>query len=423
MSTKAGGVMRQRNFALIWLGQTISVAGNGIFTVALPLEVLDITRSPLALAVVVAVRTVTSVIFLLVGGAVVDRLPRRAVMLVSDTTCAAAVGAVALLIALGRADISLLITLSLIMGFCYAFFMPASTAIMADILPAEYLVDGNSLSSLGQSLAQYLAGPAAGGLIVAIAGTAWAFGLDAISFAVSAACLVAMRVANRPQPVRRVSIIRNVSAGLRYVRAQSWLWWSMIALGVANLAAFVPIIILQALLVKDVFREGPLALGILYAANGLGASFAAIYVKRKGAPRRRVLAMWLSWSAEGIFIVLLGLSPTIWMATIFVCVVGACGSYGNVLWFPTMQETVPPELLGRVSSLDWLLSLAMAPLGTVLGGALAGIVGVRVTLVLGGIVAACTGSVLFLPGVRDLDHDMEGGGQPGRVTRRFLKRV
>jgi MFS family permease len=397
---KPANVLRNRNFALLWSGQTISVAGNGVFNVALPLEVLNRTRSPLILGVVVGSKTIVTVVLLLIGGVVVDRLPRRAVMTVSDTTCAIAVGGAALLIAVGKIATWQLIVLSMIMGLAYAFFMPASTAIIPDILPADSLVDGSSLSSLGQSLAQYLAGPAAGGLIVAAAGADWAFGIDAASFAVSAACLLAMRVSAKPA-VPHASTIREMSAGLRYARSQPWLWWSMVALGIANVFSFVPIVILEALLVKNVFRAGSLALGLLYASSGLGRSLAAIYVKWRGAPRRRVLAMWISWSAEGVCAVLLGLSPTIWLATALACAVGIGGSYGNVLWFPTIQEEVPQELIGRVSSLDWLLSLALAPLGVVLGGAAAGAIGVRLTLALGGAIAACTGSVLLLPGVTD----------------------
>lgn len=133
---------------------------------------------------------------------------------------------------------------------------------------------------------------------------------------------------------------------------------------------------------------------------------AAVYVKRNGGPRKRMLAMWLSWSIEGVSIIFIGVSPGISVAAFFVCLAGFCGSYGNVLWFPTMQEEVPAELLGRVSSLDWLLSLALAPLGTMLGGALAGIAGTRLTIILGGAIAACTGSVLFLPRVREPDKSV-----------------
>ena len=290
--------------------------------------------------------------------------------------------------------------------------MPAVSAIARDILPVPLLVSGSSLTSLSQSLGQYLAGPLAGGVIVAAAGTSWAFGIDAISFAVSAGCLAAMRV-RRVEPGPRSPIVTEMREGVRYSRSQPWLWWSMLALGVANLVSFVPLTVLLALFVKNVFKADGLALGVMYAASGLGGALASLYVKRRGAPRQRVLGMWIAWVVAGIAAVLLGLSPTIWLATALVGVVWGGVTYGNVLWFPLMQEEVPPDLLGRVSSLDWMISLALTPFGIVLGGALAGVIGVRLTFVAGGAIAAAMGVVLLVPGVRDPDRRKVTGQVPG----------
>src|SRR5579859_1874492 len=238
------GALRHRDFALLWSGQTVSLVGNGVFTVALPLEVLRLTGSPVQLALIVAARTVPAVLLLLLGGTVVDRMSRRLVMLASDSVCGACVGAVAILIAAGAAGLWELAVLSAVFGVANAFFKPASTAITPDILPPELLVPASSLSSLSQSLAQYLLGPLAGGLIVAATGTAWAFGHDAVSFAVSAGCLAVMRPTPRPagpgSPLRE-----GIAEGLRYCRSQPWLWWSMIALGIGNLACYVPLVVLE----------------------------------------------------------------------------------------------------------------------------------------------------------------------------------
>ena len=166
------GALRHRDFALLWAGQTVSLAGNGVFTVALPLEVLRLTGSSLELAVIVSARTVPAVLLLLVGGTLVDRMSRRLVMLVSDAVCAVCVGAVALLLAVGKAGLWELAALSAVFGAASAFFKPASTAITADILPPGLLMSASSLSSLSASLAQYLVGPLAGGIIVAATGPA-----------------------------------------------------------------------------------------------------------------------------------------------------------------------------------------------------------------------------------------------------------
>ncbi|MGH3149699.1 MAG: MFS transporter [Streptosporangiaceae bacterium] len=395
---RATAALRQRDFALLWSGQTVSLAGNGVFTVALPLEVLRLTGSSLDLALIVSARTIPAVVLLLVGGTLVDRLPRRLVMLVSDGCCGLSVGLVAVLIAAGRGRLWELATLSAAFGVASAFFKPASTAITPEIVPGELLVSASSLSSLSQSLAQYLLGPLAGGVIVAATGTAWAFGIDAVSFAVSAGCLAAMRPVARPA-ASGAPMLDGIREGLRYCRSQPWLWWSMIAVGVANFACYVPLAVLEPLLVRHVFLAGPLALGVLYSASGAGGALASVLAVRWPAPRRPVVAIWAAWAGAGLAAVLLGLAPRVWVAVVFAGLTWCGVTYGNIVWFPLMQRNVPADMLGRASSVDWALSLALAPLGTIAAGAAAGLAGVRATLIVGGAVAAATGAVLLNPAV------------------------
>ena len=406
------GALRHRDFALLWAGQTVSLAGNGVFTVALPLEVLRLTGSPLELALIVSARTAPAVLLLLVGGTVVDRMSRRLVMLVSDSVCGVCVGAVAILIAAGRAGLWELAALTAAFGVASAFFKPASTAIMPDILPPGLLVSASSLSSLSQSLAQFLLGPLAGGVIVAATGPAWGFGLDAASFAVSAGCLAVMHPVPRPAGPA-TPVLEGIAEGLRYCRSQPWLWWSMIAVGIGNLACIVPLAIFQPLLVRQVFHAGPAALGVMYAASGAGGVLTSLYVGRRPAPRRRVAAIWAGWSGAGLAAVGLGLAPWFWLAAVFAGLTWSGVTYGNVLWFPLMQQEVPANLLGRASAVDWMLSLALAPAGTVAGGAVAMLAGVRLALIVGGSVAAATGAVLLVPGVTEPDR-LAGVTGPGR---------
>jgi DHA3 family tetracycline resistance protein-like MFS transporter len=416
-SARPPSALQNRNFALLWSGQTVSVAGNGIFTIALPLEVLRIGGSPLDLALVVSARLVPTVLLLLVGGALVDRLSRRLVMLVSDTASGLTVSVFAGLVALDRVSLGGLVLLAAIFGVSSAFFMPAATAIVPELLPPELLVSGSSLTSLSQSVAQYLAGPLAGGFLVAALGTGWAFAIDGVSFGVSGCCLLAMR--NVPRAGKSDSaVLAGIAEGLRYCRSQPWLWWSFLGIGAANIVSFVPVaMVFQPLLAERVFAGGAVLLGFLYAANGAGSALASLYVKRRGAPRRRLLSIWVSWAAAGIAAALIGLSPWAWLATVFAAALWFCMTYGNVLWFPLLQEEVPPALLGRVSSVDWLLSLALSPVGTVVGGAAVGVTGIRPAIVVGGVLAASTAAVLLIPGVRAPDQ------RPGRVPASATRTV
>jgi len=392
--------LRSRNFLLLWTGQSISLVGNGIFTVALPLEVLQVSNSSLSLAVVVSARLVPWVSLLLFGGTLVDRLSRRIVMLVCDVVSGLSVSALALVVVLHQARIWELVLLAVVFGSSNAFFMPAATAITPELLPRELLVSGNALNSLSQSLGQYLAGPLLGGIMVAIVGTGWAFGIDGASFLFSAFCLVAIKNVAAAE-TERSAVWKSIREGLSYCRSQPWLWWSMLAVGLANLVSFVPLsTFLQPLLVRHVFNAGSLVLGIMYAANGAGGAAAAIYVKRYGAPRHRVTAILTAWGSAGLAAILVGISPWPWMAIVFVACMWLGVTYGNVLWLPLMQEEVPPRLLGRVSSVDWLFSLALSPVGTIIAGILAGTIGIRMTIIIGGALSAATVGVLAVPGVR-----------------------
>jgi len=394
--------LQHRNFALLWSGQTISIAGNGIFTVALPLEVLRLTRSSLDLALVISARTMPALILLLVGGTLVDRLSRRLVMLISDAICGIFVSLLAVLIIFREEQLPELFLLAVILGIASAFFRPAATAIVRDVLPPELFVSANSLSSLSQALAQYLAGPLAGGVIVAAAGTGWAFGIDAVTFVVSAACLAAMRNIAEVKAAK-TRLASGMMEGLRYCHSQHWLWWSMIALGVANLSCFVPFAILEPLLVRNGFNAGPLAVGIMFGASGTGGALASILAGRRETPLRRVRTMWTAWSLAGICGMSIGLSPRLWVAVVCASLTWGLATYGNIIWLSMIQEETPPRLLGRISSIDWLFSLALSPLGAIAGGVAAQTIGVRLTLVAGGAITAATGAVLLIPRMTDLD--------------------
>jgi MFS family permease len=392
--------LRHRDFALLWSGQSISLIGDGVFTVALALETLHIDNKPAALSFVLAARLLPTVLLLLVGGVIVDRVPRRVAMLVSDGSRGVAVTVIALLVGLGDIQIWQLVVISILFGAADALFYPASTAVVPEILPAELLVQGSALSATSQTAAQVLIGPALGGVIVASLGSDWAFAADAASFVVSAGCLLAMARLPRPKPSGR-SPLAEAREGLRYCRSQPWLWGTIIAAGIANFVSFSPLAILIPLLVKNVLHQGPIALGLVFAAGGVGGIVMSLLVVRLGSPRRRITAMWVGWGIAAVGTAALAVSPDVWLAGACVLVVLGMLQYGNLLWNPLMQELVPEELIGRASSVDWTISLSLSPLGVITAGALAGAIGVRTTILIGGIISLLMTGVLLLPGVRD----------------------
>jgi MFS family permease len=396
---------------LLWSGQSVSLVGDGVYTVALALETLRIDDHPLALSLVLAARLLPTVLLLIAGGVIVDRVPRRLAMLASDITRGAAVGVIALLVALGALQVWELIAISAVFGAADALFYPAATAVTPEILPAELLVQGSALNQTSQTVAEMLIGPALGGLMVVALGYQWAFALDGVSFAISASCVLAM--ASRPRPtLSGGSALSDAREGLRYVRSQRWLWVSLGAAGLANFAAFSPLGLLVPLLIRNVLHQGPLALGLVLAAGGVGGGTAALLVAKFGAPRLRITSMWIGWGVSAMAIIGLAVAPNVWIAGAFAFIETGTLMYGNVLWSPIMQELVPPELLGRASSVDWLVSLSLSPLGVLVSGAAAGVIGTRTTMLIGGCISLSVCGILFIPGVRDPERRLSSRTAP-----------
>lgn len=386
----------------------MSVAGDGIFIVAVALEALRLDHSPTGLSLVLAARIVPAVCLLPIGGAVVDRVPRRLGMLAGDVGRGVAVGLIALAVATGTARLWELLAMAVVFGVCDAFFAPASTAIIPELLPTELLVQGSSLTGTSQQAAQGFIGPALGGLLAATAGIGAAFAADAASFAVSTACLLAMTSRRKPADPAvtpasspRRSLLAEVRDGLRYCASRRWLWMAISSHGFISTVAIMPLFVLVPVLIKQVLGESDAVLGLVLAAGGVGGIAGAILAGRIPVRGRQVTAMWVSLGAAGATVAGLGGAPNVWYAGLAVAVVWAFATSGNVLWAPILQEHVPADMLGRASSIEWTASFAGTPLGLVGAGLLATVLGVRATMLAGGGLAALTTLGLMVPGVRD----------------------
>jgi MFS family permease len=392
--------LKHRDFALLWWGQSVSLVGDGIFTVTLALEALHLDPRPLGLSIVLSARLLPTVLLLIFGGVIVDRMPRRMAMLLSDATRGMAVALIAVLVWTNQARLWQLVVMAVVFGAANALFYPAETAVLPELLPRDLLVQANALNRLSQTVALSLVGPAVGGLLVGSLGTAWGFALDALSFGVSAAALVAIAGRPRPAPSGH-SMLADALDGVRYVRSQPWLWVTLVTAGLANFTAFAPLAVLLPLLVRRVLDESATALGLVFAAAGLGGAITSLLLARFGAPRRRITAMWVGWSLSGASIIVIGLAPTIWLVGLGQFLVFGLLVYGNALWSSLMQDLVPADLLGRASSVDWLVSLCLSPLGVLAAGFVAGVIGTRNTILAGGVIATFGILALLVPGMRD----------------------
>ncbi|HEY5303987.1 MAG TPA: MFS transporter [Acidimicrobiales bacterium] len=373
-------VLSNRQFALIWGGQTISQFGDGILSVALPLLVLSITGNATDLGLVVAARLVPTVVFLLLGGAVTDRVSRRLAMLTSDG-CRAVITVGLGILALSRnLDLTELLVGAILFGVFDALFYPASTALLPEIVGPEFLTSSNSLNRFTGAFAGGLLGPIVGGVVASTIGTAWPLIIDAGTFIVSAACLLAMASTPRPQSSGH-SMVSEIKVGLSYCRQTPWIFWTIGVAGLANALVFSPSAILLPLLFKRVLHAPNWMVGVGFGAVGLGGLVGALIMMVVPRPRARIRTMWLAWAMAPLLAVFFGLSNSAWLASIIVFAVGIFLMVGNILWQTLLQSEVPKEILGRVSSVDWMVSLGLSPVGVAIAGVVSGTIGVRATII------------------------------------------
>lgn len=373
-------VLAQRDPFLLHVGQSISVVGDGIANVAFALLVLSLTHSPVDLGWFAAARMTPTVLLLLVGGVIVDRFPRRAIILFSDIMrCLLTTGTLALLISHHLLFVDLLV-FAFFFGTFDALFMPAVSALIPQIVTAEYLPAMNANRELSNNLFGYGLGPAIGGVVAAYSLT-WAVGLDAASFAISTVMMSFLRRQPQPEVERGERFLTQVREGLRFARRTRWFWTSLVVVSVINALLFSPSVIYDTFLLRHTFHSSARILGLTLGAGGVSGGLTALFIGNLPVPRRRVRGMWTAWSLASASTLLVAFAGNYWWVIISNILCVPLLVTGNVIWMTLMQSEVPEELMGRVASIDMFASLGLAPIGYAIAGGAIAAFGVRTYLV------------------------------------------
>lgn len=404
--------LRRRDFALLSAGSLVSLLGDGFFYIALAWQVYSISNIPTAMSIVGVTWTLPSVLFVLIGGALSDRFDRRRLMISADLVRAAAIGTLAVLSAAGVIQLWHVAVLIIFVGAGDAFFNPASTAIVPDLVPEDQLPAANALGALYRNLMQRLAGPAIAGIVIAAFGPAAALGFDALSFVASAAAVLAIRTRPAARPAVSGFGIRDtigqVAEGVRYVRSKAWIWATLLTGMFALLVFMGPIEVLVPYLLKNRLSLGPDALGIVFAVGGIGSMAMSVLVGAVGLPRLRVTAMYLAFTLGIAITGGFGLMTALWQAMLIFFVAQGAFQLGQIIWTTMLQQLVPRELLGRIVSLDWLTSTALVPISFALTAPVSAALGAETTVIGAAVIGALLiGALLFLPGVRDPERSID----------------
>jgi MFS family permease len=389
--------LREREFRLLWLGRSLSSVGDALVPVAAAFAVLEIGTAT-DLGIVLGASMGGRLVFTLVGGVWADRLPRRLIMITSDAIRAAVQAVLALAFFTDSIEVWHLAVGSTIFGISGAFFGPASTGLIPQIVSAGRLQEANALLGLSRNAIE-LFGPAVAGVLVATAGYAVVYVVDAASFVASLSCLALMRPLGAVH-TRAQSFLTDVREGVREVLARPWMRATLTADLFANFA-IAPYFVLGPLVVRE-HLGGPADWGLMMATGAAGGIVGGALVLR-WKPKRLLVAAYCVLIA--IPLALLSLVPPLPLPLLMLGAALFTFSIvvGNTFWSTAEQQHIPNEVLGRVDSVSWMVSIAIMPLAYVVAGPLADAIGVRNTLLVAAAIGlSSSAGALLSRSVRDL---------------------
>jgi MFS family permease len=325
----------------------------------------------------------------LFGGIAADRLSQRSVLVAADV-----VRGVVLLVVAGLALTELLEVWHLagaaaLVGAGEAFLIPAYTALVPKLLPADELLAANGLEGTLRPLAQQATGPALGGLAIAALSPGIAILVTALTYFFSAGCVLAMRVPTSDSAPDETAGARTIFGDLRegwgYVRRTRWLLASLLFGTVFVLLIIGPLEVLLPFAVRDQLGGGPSEFGLVLAAFGIGGALGALLISSRSLPRRYLTVMTLLWGVGSLPFAVLGFARELWLMMAGAAVVGVTSSAAMVIWGTLLQRRVPDHLRGRIASLDFFVSLLLMPLAMALAGPAGAVFGVTAVFFVAGI--------------------------------------
>ena len=397
--------LSNRFFFLLWCGQTLSRLGDSVYRVALVWWVLQKTGSAAAMAKIFIFSYAPMLLFLMVGGVVVDRFSRSKAMLVSDISRAAIVFVVSLLAYAGRLEVWHLYVASAFFGTVNAFFQPAYLAIVPEIVPSESLPSANSLTNLSKQVTD-VTGPAIGASIVAFAGGATAFAVDGLSFIISAFLLLPLLglLASSAHVRRSQSAIKELREGFDAVLGSPFLLITIVVAAFGNATLSGAISVGLPFLIKNELHRDVGSLGAVYSLLAFGSVAASVWLGRLARVHRRGPKLYSAYLVAAGMTIALGLPVRFLGVEIAVFFIGAALTSSALIWTNILQESVSRETLGRVSSIDYLGSYTLVPFGYAAAGWMADHLGSASVFIIGGAVTSVM-AILALSSraIRDLN--------------------
>jgi hypothetical protein len=419
-------LFRNRNFRLLWGGESISLLGDQFYLIALPWLVLKLTGSALAIGTILALAAVPRAVFMLLGGAVTDRFSPKAVMLWSNLCRLVLVVVLALLTVIGAIQLWMIYLLALLFGLADAFFFPAQAAMVPRLLGADRLQAGNAIIQGTGQLSVFL-GPVLAGVLIALldgggSGEAavpdmWGIGValafDAVTFIVSALTLVAIRLPGSRAAAEGAADKSGVFSSIADTLATVWrdrsIRYYFVLIAAINLLMTGPMAVGIPVLADTRYNGGAAAFGIIMSAFGGGALLGVVAAGalKRPTPRWFSLVMLVPTGVLGIGLILLGILSSIALAAVVAALVGVAGGYVQIQFITWLQLRTPAHMLGRMMSVLMFSVFGLGPLSNTIAGVLIDWSPVAVMAGAGTMIAGVALLTGFSPSIRRLGEAPE----------------
>ena len=375
-------VLRHRDFRLLWIGQATSLIGDQFALIAMPWLVLWLTNDPLVLGTVLALAGIPRAIFMLVGGAIVDRFSPRTVMLVSDILRLFLVSLLAVLVFTATIQLWMLYAFSLVFGLLSGFFLPASISVVPSLVQPEELQAGNAMFQGTGQLAG-LIGPTLAGAVIGwfahlttsasseLTGIGLALCIDVITFVASVWTLWAIQAGKGLPSHNDESVLKLIGAGIQNILRQPFVRVLFTVTGLFNFLFLGPLLVGIPLLANTRLAEGVVGFGLIMSAFAGGNLMGAVVAGNRPKPSRRQFHLFVIvlLVAFGMTLSILGWVYSTWLAFLVMFVLSIGNGYFVIITITFLQQSTPREMLGRLMSLLLFASTGLLPLSEALSGA------------------------------------------------------
>jgi DHA3 family tetracycline resistance protein-like MFS transporter len=391
---------RFREYRLLIGALSISIFAEGMWAVVMAMQVIALDDDPASLSLVATCLGAGLVGFVLVGGITADRINQRNIIIAVETVNVTVVSTVALLSSIGILRIWHMAIAAAALGIAAAFFFPAYSALLPRILPADQLLAANGVEGMVRPVFQRAVGPATAGVLVGLTFPALGAVVVAVLFGIGLALLVATRPAVNAVVAQvqqaRPHVLRDLRDGCRFMVRTPWLLWTLLFASMFVLVVLGPIEVLLPFIAKDRFADGARTYGFILAFYGVGSAIGAFGVSSRRLPRRYLTVMMTMWGLGSLPLVVVGSTSSFPLMAMATFIVGVTDGAAGVIWGTLLQRRVPPAMLGRVSSLDFFVSLAFMPVSFAIAGPLSKVVSMETIFLAAGVVPVLLAAVAMV---------------------------